>query len=275
LVLYAVPTKSDCMKKAKILVYVSSATAVPFREGGQHAVGVFLGELTEPLEPMLEAGHELVFVSPDGRPPHIDQNSFRLLYWSFSRAKLRRAQRFYEERLKPLGIETPLRLSDVLAQPLDAYDSLFIPGGHAPMTDVLYKNWLEGTELNVETGQLLRHFNEQKKPTALICHAPSALAAAPDVNGKWIYDGYAMTCVSMLSERLIEDVPPFKVMSGHIPDYPERILRRKGARMQQFLIPMIPHVVEDRELITGQDPYAAVSLGKKWLNKLNRYLSNK
>ena len=37
---------------AHILVYVSSARAVPFREGGSHAVGVFLGELTEPLEPI-------------------------------------------------------------------------------------------------------------------------------------------------------------------------------------------------------------------------------
>lgn len=262
---------------ANILVYVSSAKAVPFREGGSHAVGVFLGELTEPLEPMLAAGHQLTFVSPDGQPPHIDRNSFRLMYWGFSRKKMERARRFYEETLKPLGIEPPRRLSDLLAKPggFEPFDSLFVPGGHAPMTDILFKNWLESSEINPETGQLLQHFHEAQKPTALICHAPSALAAAPDVDGKWLYEGYAMTCVTMLSERLIEDVPPFKVMHGHIPDYPERILRRKGARMRQLNIPMLSNVVEDRELITGQDPYAAEELGKKWKAKLDKYLKDK
>lgn len=263
--------------QANILVYVSSAKTVPFREGGSHAVGVFLGELTEPLEPMVAAGYHLTFVSPDGQPPHIDKNSFRLMYWGFSRKKMEHAKRFYKETLQPLGIEQPLQVGDLLADPLrlQKFDSLFVPGGHAPMTDILYKNWMQGTELNKETGRLLQYFHEKQKPTALICHAPSALAAAPDVDGKWLYEGYAMTCVTMLSERLIEDVPPFKVMDGHIPDYPERILRRRGARMKQVPIPMLSNVVEDRELITGQDPYAAKELGNKWKIKLDKYLKTK
>ena len=270
------------MKKAKILVYVSSATAVPYREGGSHPVGVFLGELTEPLEPILAAGHEIVFVSPDGRGPHLDKNSYRLMYWRFSKKKMEHARRIYEEKLKPLGIETPLRLSDILAKPgdqlyppvtLDQFDSLFIPGGHAPMTDILYKNWLKNGEINTETGLLLQHFHEKQKPTVLICHAPAALAAAPDVDGQWLYHGYKMTAVNMLSEFLIEEVWPFKVMHGHIPDYPQRILEKKGGNLRQFWIPMVSHVVEDRELLTGQDPYAAVELGKRWVAKLNNFLN--
>lgn len=260
---------------ANILVYVSSATAVPFREGGSHAVGVFLGELTEPLEPLIKAGHKLHFVSPDGKPPHIDKNSFRLLYWGFNRKKLKHSQAIYEQ-LKPLGLEKPMRLSDVLANGLDQYDVLFVPGGHAPMTDILYKNWLINTDINGETGLLLQHFHQAQKPTALICHAPSALAAAPNnINGQWIYAGYKMTCVTMLSERLIEDIPPFKVMHGHIPDYPEHILKRKGAVLQQCNIPMISHVIEDRELITGQDPYSGKELGKKLDTKIALYLQSK
>jgi putative intracellular protease/amidase len=257
---------------ATILVYVSSAKAVPYREGGNHAVGVFLGELTEPLEPLVKAGHTLFFVSPDGNAPHIDKNSFRLMYWGFTKAKLNGSKTFFEELVKK-GINRPRVLKDFLAEGLDKYDVLFIPGGHAPMTDILYKNWLTGTDINNETGKLLKHFHEKQKPTALICHAPSALAAAPDVNGKWLYAGYNMTCVTMLSERMIEDIPPFKVMTGHIPDYPERILKRKGGILKQVNIPMIPNVVEDRELITGQDPYSGVLLGKKLLLKINRYLT--
>jgi putative intracellular protease/amidase len=259
------------MKSQRVLCYVSSANAVPFREGGSHTVGVFLGELTEPLEPLLAAGHTVHFVSPDGRGPHIDRNSFRMLYWRWSKRRLRHAQAYYE-RLKGMGVERPMKLDDLLADPehLDTYDVLFVPGGHAPMTDILFRDWLSGTELNHRTGKLLEHFHRAHKTTALICHAPCVLAAAPDSQGIWIYHGYRMTCITMLSERLVEDIPLFKVMDGHLPDYPQHILQRKGARVQQINIPMWPWVVEDRELITGQDPYSATLLGKRLLAKMAR-----
>ncbi len=262
--------------KANVLVYISSAQAVPLREGGTQQVGVFLGELTETLEPLLNAGHSLFFVSPDGRGPHIDKESYRLRYWGFSRTKLKKALAFYE-KLKKLGIEQPMKLKNVLIDEggLKQYDALFIPGGHAPMTDILFKDWLKGKELNEETGKLLSHFHKEQKPTALICHAPSALAAAPEVNGQWIYKDYKMTCITQVSEFLVEQVPGFKVMRGRMPDYPEQILKRKGAKLKQVYIPMISNVVEDRELITGQDPYAARELGKKLKAKIEKYLEDK
>jgi putative intracellular protease/amidase len=252
-----------------ILVYVSSATAVPYREGGKHQVGVFLGELTEPLEPLIKAGHHLTFMSPDGQPPHIDKNSYRLLYWGFNRRRIHKADQV-KIKLDKLGMSQPLKAADVIASGLDKYDVLFIPGGHAPMTDILYKDWLTGTEINSETGVILKHFHTSQKITALICHAPSVLAAAPQLDGKWIYDGYKMTCVTMLAEFLIEDIPPFKVMKGHLPDYPAHILHRHGAILRNKWIPMLSNVVEDRELITGQDPYSAELLGIKLLEKINR-----
>jgi putative intracellular protease/amidase len=257
------------MQKQKILVYVSSATAVPYREGGQHGVGVFLGELTEPLEPLIAAGHELTFISPDGRAPHIDKNSYRLLYWGFNKKRIAHADTI-KAKLDALGMSSPQKASAVIAKGLDEYDVLFIPGGHAPMTDILYKDWLKGSELNEETGIILQHFHDTNKITALICHASAVLAAAPKVNGKWIYEGYKMTCVTMLAEFLIEEVPPFKVMKGHIPDYPAKLLERSGAILKNQLIPMLSNVVEDRMLITGQDPYAAKELGQRLLEKMNK-----
>ncbi|MEK7542557.1 MAG: DJ-1/PfpI family protein [Patescibacteria group bacterium] len=262
--------------KANVLVYVSSAQAVPLCEGGKQPVGVFLGEVTETLEPLLGAGYSLFFVSPDGKEPHIDRQSYRLRYWGFSKKRLKNALAFYE-KLKDLGIERPMKLKDLLAAEggLKRYDALFVPGGHAPMTDILFKNWLEGEELNEETGILLSHFHKEQKPTALICHAPSVLAAAPDVNGEWIYKDYKMTCITMVSEHLVEDVPGLKTMRGHMPDYPEQILKRKGAKLKQVYIPLISNVVEDRELITGQDPYAARELGQKLKRKIEKYLESR
>jgi len=68
----------------KILVYVSSANSVPIKEGGRSDAGIFLGELTESLLPLHQAGSELVFISPDRAPPTIDKNSYNLINWNFS-----------------------------------------------------------------------------------------------------------------------------------------------------------------------------------------------
>lgn len=261
-------------KKANILVYVSSASAVPYREGGTHPVGVFLGELTGPLEPLIEAGHQLHFISPDGNPPLIDKNSYKLLYWGFSKKRLQMAKEVYR-KLNDLGMSNPQKVSTLSDQELAEFDVLFIPGGHAPMTDILYKNWLESEEINNDTGRLLLHFHQNRKPTSLICHAPAVLAAAPGIDNHWIYKDYKMTCVTMVSEWITEDAPGFKVMQGHMPDYPQKILERKGANLQLVNIPMISKVVEDRELITGQDPYSAAELGKKLLLKIEKYLENR
>ena len=262
------------MKKATILVYVSSASSIPLREGGINDAGVFLGELTEPLAPLLKSGHHFAFASPDGKAPVIDKNSYKLLYWGLSKKKLRQAIAIYH-KLNDLGMKNPHKIDDLLKDErgLDEYNALFIPGGHAPMTDIVYKNWLEGEELNENTGKLLLHFHESNKPTALICHAPAALTCATDTNGGWIYKGYRMTCVSQMSEFITEDMPFMKVMHGHLLKYPTTLLKNKGARLKQVQIPMIPVIVEDRELLTGQDPYSAKKFGVRFKAKLEKYLS--
>jgi len=261
-------------RKGNILVCVSSADKVPLREGGFHATGVFLGELTEPLSPLLQSGYTIDFVSPDGRPPTIDPNSHNLLYWGFKRSRLEEAKEV-KKVLSKKGMKEPRVLSELLDVDggLRHYDLLFVPGGHAPMTDLLYEDWTKGEALNEQTAHLLEHFHQKGKPTVLICHAPSILAAAGSKDGRWLYDGYAMTCVTMMGEWLIEDAPGFRVIHGHLPDYPEHILRRKGAKLKQMPIPMISNIVDDRELLTGQDPYSARKLGIVMKSKLNAYLT--
>ena len=257
------------MKKVKILVYISSATQVPHREGTSHEVGIFLGELVEPLMPLYKAGHHIDFVSPDGNTCTIDKASFNLMYWRFSTRKLNASKAFLET-LNRLGMDRPMKLSDLLRNDalLQSYDVLFIPGGHAPMTDVLHVNWMQGPVYNKETGSLLLHFHQHNKPTATICHGGAALAAAPNVDGHWIYHNYRMTCVSMLAEKLVEDVPFFN-SGGHLPDYPVLILERKGGVVENAMLGRVL-VIEDRELITAQDPTSAEELGKQLLAKIEK-----
>jgi putative intracellular protease/amidase len=262
------------MNKVKILVYISSATQVPHREGTSHEAGVFLGELVEPLMPLYKAGHHIDFVSPDGNTCAIDKASFNLMYWGFSTRRLNVSKAFLET-LNHLGMNRPMKLSDLLQNDilLHSYDVLFIPGGHAPMTDVLHVNWMKGNEYNKETGSLLLHFHQNNKPTATICHGGAALAAAPDINSHWVYDNYRMTCVSMLAEKLVEDVPFFN-SGGHLPDYPVLILERRGGIVENVILGRTL-VIEDRELITAQDPASAAELGKQLLEKIEKYLALK
>ncbi|MEE8388804.1 MAG: type 1 glutamine amidotransferase domain-containing protein [Acidiferrobacterales bacterium] len=258
------------MKKPKVLAYVSSATRVPHVEGGSHETGVYLGELVEPLMPLHEAGYEIDFISPDGNTATIDPSSLSLSLWGLSKKKRQKALDFLDT-LNSLGLAKPMKLSDLLKdqQKLETYNVLFIPGGHAPMTDILHKNWLESDELNAETGELLQHFHDNNKITSMICHGPAALGAAPVIDGKWIYDGYKMTCVPMFAEWLTEDKPLMKNTGGHMPDYPKKLLKRNGGDMKNTLMGR-SLVIEDRELLTGQDPFAAKELGKKLKAKIER-----
>jgi protease I len=50
----------------------------------------------------------------------------------------------------------------------EAYDALVIPGGRAP----------EYLRLNAEVLRMVRHFFDENKPVAAICHGPQLLAAA-------------------------------------------------------------------------------------------------
>ncbi len=55
-----------------------------------------------------------------------------------------------------------------------SYDGLVLPGGRAP----------EYLRLNPKVLEMVRHFDEQNKPIAAICHAAQMLAAAGVVKGK-------------------------------------------------------------------------------------------
>lgn len=257
--------------KGRVLLYTSSASRVPHREGGGHACGTWLSEITHPLGPLSEAGYVFDCATPDGRPCVIDERSYSRLEWALLGDR-RAAASAFVDTLNAQGFASPAALADVLADPtaLDRYDALFVPGGHAPMTDVLHRNWFEGNALNEDTGRLLRHFHDTGKPTALICHAPAVLGAAPYVGGRWIYDGYAMTCVSTFEEWLVENLP-FIRTGGHKADYPKAILERHGATVTNARL-FRSLVIEHRELLTAQDPFAGRELGRRLLDRVNRYI---
>jgi putative intracellular protease/amidase len=255
----------------RVLVVVSSASELPLREGRKEPTGTYLGELVEPTDAMLEAGFELSFATPGGRIPTIDGTSCSLMYFGMSRAKRDAALQSYTRLLeRGLGSPTPLEEIARDKERLAGFDALFIPGGHAPLVDLLHRDAFVDDSLNDDLGALLAFFHETARTTGLICHAPAALAAAPQIDGRWIYDGYRMTVFKTIVDQLLEGIPIARRFHGHLKEYPAELLQKAGARIEQTVLPMGSKVVEDRELITGQDPYSAHALGEAFVAKARR-----
>src|SRR5215470_12546893 len=107
----------------------------------------------------------------------------------------------------------PLR--SVVEEGLDSYTAVFVPGGQGPVVDLMQ---------DPDAGEILRHFHEASKPTALLCHGPialvsalpharefrAALIAGAENKAKewakgWQYAGYKMTIFSASEEKWVEN----------------------------------------------------------------------
>lgn len=255
----------------KVLVVVSAADELTLRNGRRETTGVYLSELTDPAGEMLKAGFELTFATPGGRVPTIDGASVSLMYFAGSRGKRNEAFRVFT-RLLEMGLGSPVALEEIARDRdrLAEFQGLFIPGGHAPVTDLLYRDALTGDAPNEDLGELLSFFHETSRPTGLICHAPLALGAAPKDGDRWIYEGYRMTTFRTLVDRLLEAIPFGRRFRGRLPHYPAELLTEKGARVEHTVLPMGRKVVEDRELITGQDPFSGPALGRAFVAKVRQ-----
>jgi len=125
-----------------------------------------------------------------------------------------------------------------------------------------------------DAGTVMRHFHETSKPTAVLCHGPiSLLSASPnskevvaalaagDVVGArakaegWIYAGYRMTIFSTAEEQQRE---PLEI-GGKVLFHPDFALTTAGGDVS-VAAPWKSYVLQDRELISGQNPFSDQAL---------------
>jgi putative intracellular protease/amidase len=259
--------------KGKILVLVSSGHGLPLKDGGCYkAAGYYLNELTVPVRALMKEGYEITFATPKGNAPQVDVHSEVADFFGGDAAKL---QDYMIFRDSLTGLREPTRISDVIASGLDQYDAVFVPGGHGPMEDLLD---------DPDAGIVMRHFHETSKPTAVLCHGPiSLLSASPnskeivaalaagDVAGArakaqgWIYAGYKMTIFSTAEEQQRE---PLEI-GGKVLFYPDFALSTAGGDVS-VLAPWKSYVIQDRELISGQNPFSDQALLNLLLPALDR-----
>jgi len=255
-----------------VLVVLSDADRLDLKDGKTFATGFYLNELMQPVKRLLDAGHRLTFATPEGRAPTLDRDSVDAMYFGGDAAALREHQALLDRLALTSQERSPVvSLARVEQQGYARYDAVYIPGGHAPMQDLLHSPAL---------GRLLADFHARGKPTALVCHGPIALlstlpqaadftaglaadgrAAAPP---QWIYRGYQVTVISNQEEEIAKP----QLGGGEMRFYPQTALEQAGVRYRSNAQPWSANVVVDRELITGQNPASAPGVAEELLKRL-------
>ena len=221
----------------KVLIVLSGSDHVTLQNGKIHPTGFFLPELAIPSQALEAAGFELVFANPNGAKAAMDVLSDDVRWFS-SDAELRQAEAWVNRHD---GIRSPVRLSLIRSRELRTFDAIFIPGGHAPMEDL-------GN--NRDLGRILNYFHRASKVTAMICHGPVALLSTALTSRGFAYADYSVTAFSTAEEK--QEESPL-ILGGQMKFYLEDALRNSGARVTVSQ-PWTSSVVQDRELLTGQNP---------------------
>jgi putative intracellular protease/amidase len=261
------------MSKGKVLVIGSNATRIEIQGGGTGPTGQYLNETVVPVMAMIDAGNDVALATPDGTQPHIDPASDSAQHFGGDEKAYRRARSFFDSDASMNDVHT---LRSVTEKGLDGYVGIFVPGGQAPVVDLMQ---------DAELGEILRHFHARKKPTAFLCHGPiTSLAALPDAKAYrsaliagdnvkaaelakgWQYAGYKMSVFSASEEKPIEE----HILHGKLYFTMPDALRTAGGVVSTNPVDFDPHVVEDRELITGQNPRSDHPIAAKLVAALDR-----
>lgn len=254
---------------ANVLVVLSDASRLELRDQRVYDTGFYANELMQPVKKLLDAGHTLTFATPLGKAPTVDRNSLDASLFGGEAAMREHLALLDKLKLTSAAASPVVSLARVEQGGYAQYDAVYIPGGHAPMQDLIR---------SPAVGRMLAYFHHAAKPTALVCHGPAALVAALDqpeafvgklesgarVAGKgWIYAGYRMTVISNAEEEAGKGY----LQGGVMKLTPQTALERAGGKYSSGPN-WAPHVVSDRELITGQNPASAVGVADLLLSRL-------
>lgn len=267
----ALGTSAISAHAGNVLIVLSDSGHLDLKNGKDFKTGFYLNELMQPVEALIEAGHDITFSTPTGKAPTLDKSSVDKMYFGGDEAAMQKSIAMLDQlKLTSDSASPVISLARVDQIGYDHFDAVYVPGGHAPMHDLLVSR---------DLGKLFTNFHSKGKPTALACHGPIALLSAlPDATtftaqlakgvsakaGNWIYAGYKMTVISNQEEEIAKGL----LNGGEMKFYPQTALEAAGGVYVSNETPWSPNVVTDRELITGQNPGSASAVAAELLQRL-------
>jgi putative intracellular protease/amidase len=229
---------------SKILFVLTGADHWTLADGTKHPSGFWAEEAVAPYEAFTAAGHEVVVATPGGVVPTVDRASLA--------PEVNGGQEGADRVAAALdaftALQRPLALADV---DLDEYAAVFYPGGHGPMEDL---------SVDAESGRLLGRALTSGRPLGVVCHGPAAMLAARDEDGGNAFSGYRLTGFTNAEET-----------QAGLADKAKWLLQDRLVEIGADFVegdPWAPHVVVDRNLVTGQNPASSAPLADELLKRL-------
>ena len=241
-----------------VLILMTKAGTLSLIDGEQHASGFWAEEFVVPYERLISEGYKVDVATIGGETPTPDAGSLTPQTVGFTRPigspdRDEKNVAHYQEVINSLDVlRQPLNVTNMTRRKLDGYDGVYISGGHGAMEDM---------PNSVNMTRVLRWTLELNKPLAVVCHGHSALLPLRDSAGHWPLRGYRMTAFSH-EEELVTD------MAGKLPFVLQFELERLGAKYEKAPIIWGSCVVEDRNLLTGQNPYSSTALADAFVKRL-------
>ncbi|EST24833.1 type 1 glutamine amidotransferase domain-containing protein [Streptomyces niveus] len=229
---------------AKVLFIVSGATYWVLKDGTRYATGYWAEEFANPYKAITDAGHEVVVATPGGVTPNVDMMSLRPAMAGGEQGALELEAIIRDAE----AMRRPLKLSDVR---LEDYDAVYLPGGHGPMSDLAF---------DADAGRLLTAQLASGRPLAIVCHAPAAMLATR-IHGESPFKGRKVTGFTNEEEDGVG-------LSSRATWLLEDDLKDKVGVEYSRGETWKPYMVEDGNLITGQNPASAEVLAERLLQIL-------
>nr|WP_314872421.1 type 1 glutamine amidotransferase domain-containing protein [uncultured Pseudomonas sp.] len=206
--------------------------------------GFWLEEFAAPYYTFIDAGAEVALASPKGGQPPLDPKSDE------PDAQTDATRRFAADGEAQAALANTLPLGEI-----DPYhfDAVFYPGGHGPLWDL-------AEDLDSKT--LIEAFYASNKPVAAVCHAPGVLKNVNAADGSPVVQGKRVTGFTNSEEEAVglTQVVPFLV---------EDMLKAKGGDYSKAA-DWASYVVEDGNLITGQNPASSEATAEALLARLRQ-----
>jgi len=232
-----------------VLVVCTDETVMEMSDGSKFSTGNHPIEALLPMLHFRDAGFTFDFATSSGKACQMEM-------WAFPE-KDQNVKEFYEEYKGKM--DNPKMLSDI--PNLEGYSAVFIPGGHGAMINLPKSEAL---------GRLLHEAHGQSMPTVTLCHGPATLLSTKlHAGAEFAYQGYKGMCFTDKTDAM---TPMIGYLPGPMPWKCQETLEQEGLTILNKGETGAVH--EDRELITGDSPYAANELGifaapilVKWANE--------
>jgi putative intracellular protease/amidase len=244
----------------RLLTILTSAAHLTLTDGEEYPSGFWAEEFAVPYLMFTKAGYSVDVATLGGVPPTVDKSSIDpdFMKWvrpSFTQIDDAAAAACYGATIENAEVlRSPQNIARLTTDDIGAYDGIYIVGGHGCMEDMRASSAMTRFLLAVLA---------LNKPLASVCHGPTAFLSPRDMAGQSPFAGYRATCFSHVEEF-------YTKINGRLPLVLEIELKRLGLEYSKSPYPWGSHVVVDRNLVTGQNPFSSKSLARQFLDLLTK-----